>query len=204
MLPLLLIAMACGARDTSAPEASTSAVVEAFLAARSARNLDATMDAFGQQPELRSSQGIYWSGRDAVRAIMVYRLQDTYTVSDRKTVGNRVTWTEHVARPIAFGAPPANFDEDVEATVVDGRIASLVTSLGGARALQLKETVPAPAEVPLSTQLLAPLSIVLIVLAILVWPPREAAPPRPSQTGHLLRGLRAYVDRRTPEAVHDA
>src|SRR5438105_7952799 len=106
--------LGCSVPNVKADDGATRAVVEAFLAARGTRNLEATMDTFADQPELRSSQGIYWKGRDAVRAIMLYRLQDTYSIGERRVSGATVTWSEHVRGPIAFCSPPANFDEDVE------------------------------------------------------------------------------------------
>src|SRR5919108_57090 len=199
LVGLVMLGLA-GCVQAQAPAATVPAaaseagrVVEAFLAARAARDLDATMANFDEAPELRSSQGINWSGRDAVRAIMAYRLLDTYTVGERQVSGNKVTWREHVRRTIASGAPPANFDEDVEATVVAGRITSLVTYLGGMRA---QEPSPALAE-PTSplAPLLVPLSIGLLVLAVIIWPwpdSTEAAPrPRGNQ---LLSGLQRYAE----------
>ena len=117
---LVLIGLVGCARIAS-PDEDAAWVVERFLAARQDRNLDATMDTFGDWPEMRSSLGVGWTGRDAVRAIMAYRLTDAYTVGDLRVVGNRVVWSEHVRRSVS-GSPIANFDEDVEAIVVGGRI----------------------------------------------------------------------------------
>jgi hypothetical protein len=198
----LLIVVTTGCAAAPAPSGSTAeagAVVEAFLAARAARDLEATMAAFDEVPELRSSQGINWSGRDAVRAIMAYRLLDTYTLGDRHVVGNTVTWTEHVRRTIASGSPPANFDEDVEAVVVRGRIKSLVTYLGGMR---LPPTVTATVPEPAPNPLVLPLSIALLVLAVLIWP-RAAAEPRRVPSGALLSGLRRYAEAHAEQSAEE-
>jgi hypothetical protein len=98
-----------------------------------------------------------------------------------------------VRRTIASGAPPANFDEDVEATVVAGRITRLVTYLGGMRAQEPSPPLAEPTS-PLAP-LLVPLSIGLLVLAVLVWPgsmETESAPrPRGNQ---LISGLQRYAE----------
>jgi hypothetical protein len=186
-----LAATACGQPQTT-NSADAARVVDQFIAAREARDLDATMASFAAAPELRSSQGINWSGRDAVRAIMAYRLQDTYTVGDRHVSGNTVTWAEHVRRTVAAGSPPANFDEDVEATVVDGHIQSLVTYLGTRRA----PAAPAAVGEPITPAVpwVLPVSVGLVVFAALIWPTsRSSVPPRQS-SGRLLVGLRRYAE----------
>ena len=43
------------------------------------------MDCFGDQPEMRTSLGVSWSGREAVRAVMAYRLNDEYTVEQSRS-----------------------------------------------------------------------------------------------------------------------
>ena len=169
------------------------ATVEQFLAARQARNLDAAMEYFVDQPELRTSLGVSWAGRDAVRAIMAYRLADDYTVDEVHGAGNRVTWTEHVRRSVA-GAQPVVFDEDVEALLVGGRIASLVTYVGGSHPPPLS---PTTSQVSPRTNLLVLLSVLVLVAgAVLVWPPPAEEPMRRVGDGRLLAGLREYVARR--------
>jgi hypothetical protein len=173
-------------------DGETSGVVERFISARQDRNLDATMDCFADSPEMRSSLGVGWSGRDAVRAIMSSRLTDAYTVGDLRVAGNRVVWTEHV-RSTVPGSPMASFDEDVEATVVGGRINSMVTYVGGSPPPQ----VVATNQFPVSLDLLAPLgTLLLVAAAVLVWPQATPLQPRRAATGHLLQGLRDYVARR--------
>jgi hypothetical protein len=189
----LLTSVACGTTQSVAQSDDPRAVVDRFLAAREGKNLDAAMDCFGDQPEMRSSLGVGWTGRDVVRAIMSYRLLDTYTVGDRTVYGNRVIWSEHVRRGVA-GSLSANFDEDVEAVVGGGHILSLVVYVGGTHPPLPTELSPAPSP---STSLLVPISILLLVAgAVLIWPPSTPlAAPRPAN-GHLLSGLREYVDRR--------
>jgi len=208
-LLVVIVGSGCAAAAAAPPAsaAEAGAVVESFLAARAARDLDATMAAFDAVPELRSSQGINWSGRDAVRAIMAYRLLDTYTLGDRYVVGDTVTWTEHVRRTVAAGSPPANFDEDVEATVVRGRIKSLVTYLGGMRLpepMTARVTAPATAQAPAPAPnpLVLPLSIALLVLAVLIWP-RTAAEPRRAPSGALLDGLRRYAEAHAEQSAEE-
>lgn len=194
-LAIALAAIALVACQHSQPNPSASdagKVVDAFIAARDARDLDATMASFGDSPELRSSQGINWSGRDAVRAIMAYRIQDTYIVGERHVSGDTVTWAEHVRRSIASGSPPANFDEQVEATVTGGRIQSLVTYLGARRAQVTSDTATTEPVSP-AASLLLPASIVLLVLAVMVWPAGSGAPHRAS-SGRLLVELRRYAE----------
>jgi hypothetical protein len=187
---ILLVIIGC-ARPPN-PDEDAGWVVERFIVARQDRNLDATMDCFADWPEMRSSLGVGWSGRDAVRAIMAYRLADAYTVGDLRVVGNRVIWSEHVRRSVS-GSPTANFDEDVEATVVGGRIGSMVTYVGGAH--------PQPTEMTgqfsVSLDLLAPLgTLLLVAAAVLVWPQAAPMQPRRTASGQLLAGLRDYVARR--------
>lgn len=191
---LLWAALALVAAGCARPAGEDAAwVVERFLAARQDRNLDATMACFGDWPEMRSSLGVGWSGRDAVRAIMAYRLTDAYTVGEMRVVGNHVIWSEHVRRSVS-GSPMANFDEDVEAIVVGGRIGSMETYVSGAH-----PTLPAEAnaQFSVSLDLLAPLSVLLLVAAaVLVWPQATPLQPQNAATGHLLAGLREYVARR--------
>jgi len=174
------------------PGADAGGVVQRFIQARGAGNLDATMDCFAESPEMRSSLGVGGTGRDAVRAIMAARLANAYTVGDLRVEGNQVVWSEHVRRNV-WGAPVANFDEDVVATVVGGRISSLVTYVGGAH----PPTVAAPKLVSLSTDVLVPLgTLLLVAAAVLAWPQTPPLQPRRTTTGHLLAGLRDYVARR--------
>ena len=95
---VLLGLVACARTSDVDPDKTAQAVVERFLVARQDRNLDATMACFAEWPEMRSSLGVGWSGPEAVRAIMAYRMSDSYTVRDLRAVGNRVIWTEHVHR----------------------------------------------------------------------------------------------------------
>jgi hypothetical protein len=191
LILVLFASMGCARR--AAMDEDAGWVVERFLVARQDRNLDATMECFGEWPEMRSSLGIGWSGRDAVRAIMAYRLTDAYTVGELRVVGNHVIWSEHVRRSVS-GSPVASFDEDVEAIVTGGRIHSLVTYVGGSH-----PTLPTESTAPLSLSidLLAPLTIlILVAAAVLVWPQPTPLQPRRAPTGHLLQGLRDYVARR--------
>jgi hypothetical protein len=189
---LLLAVVACTpTRDRNADAAS---VVDSFIAARQARDLEATMACFVDQPEMRSSLGVGWTGRDAVRAIMAYRLTDTYALSsDVRAVGDRAIWTEHVRRGVA-GSPAAVFDEDVEAIVVNGRIASLITYGGGAHPTLAGESVEGPA----LANLFVPLTTLFLVAgAVLAWPPATGVQQTPAPLStHLIDGLRDYVARR--------
>jgi limonene-1,2-epoxide hydrolase len=190
-LALLMLTLV-GCASNIAGQEDPAWVVEKFLAARQARNLDAAMDCFVEQPEIRTSLGIAWAGRDQVRAIVAYRLTDTYTVGEMRIAGNRATWSEHVRRSVA-GSPVAMFDEDVEAVVMDGHITSLMTYVGGAHPPSAVDEAK-----PARLDLLVPLStLVLVAAAVMVWP----APPPPLHaprvaSGQLLNGLRDYVARR--------
>ncbi|HLZ25780.1 MAG TPA: hypothetical protein VKV73_00490 [Chloroflexota bacterium] len=188
---VLVLLVVVGCAKPQNPDEDAGWVVERFIVARQDRNLDATMDCFVDRPEMRSSLGVGWSGRDAVRAIMASRLADTYVVGDMRAVGNRVVWTEHVLRSVA-GAQVANFDEDVEAIVVGGRIGSMVTYVGGAH----PQPAEATGQVSVSLDLLAPLgTLLLVAAAVLVWP-HAPLQSRRTASGQLLEGLRAYVARR--------
>jgi hypothetical protein len=149
---------------------------------------------------MRSNGGVGWTGREAVKAIMAYRLSDTYKVSNLQVNGDRVTWSEHVTRNA--GAPPtpgagrtsaAVFDEEVEAIVSGGRISLLVTIVGGRPGAFDGQQLG----VGSSTDLLVPLCVlVLVAAAVLIWPaaPGWRAPVRAQ--GQLMSGLREYVARR--------
>ena len=199
LLSLILLALT-GCIGRPAANEDARLVVAQFLAARQSRNLEATMECLAANPEMRSSQGVGWSGREAVKAIMAFRLTDTYVVGDLHVNGDRVSWTEHVTRNT--GAPPtpgggrgpANFDEEVEAVVVGGRIASLTTYVGGAR-----PDAQALAVGSAATDLLVPLSVLLLVAAaVLVWPSSISGwrTPAVAPTHQLMNGLREYVARR--------
>ena len=69
-LLLALLLMACVACVQPTPSDDVGTVAASFIAARDARSLEATMGWFVDQPEMRSSLGLGWTGRDAVRAIM--------------------------------------------------------------------------------------------------------------------------------------
>jgi len=193
---LVLATLAALAATACAPPQLTSSddaarVVEDFIAAREARDLDATMASFGDSPELRSSQGVNWSGRDAVRAIMAYRLQDTYTLGDRHVSGDTVTWAEHVRRTVSGATPPANFDEEVEATVVGGHIQRLVTYLGGRRGASAAAASGEP--ITLSVPWVLPLSLGLLLFAAVVWPRSQSRLPPRQSNGQMLLALRRYA-----------
>jgi hypothetical protein len=179
----------------SPPSEDAAWVVERFIAARQSGSLDATMDCFADQPEVRSSLGVAWSGRDAVRAIMAYRLADTYTVGNVHVGDNRVIWSEQVRRSVA-GSPTAIFEEDVEAIVAGDRIARLVTYVGGAHPTPFEASTPP--QLAVRTDLLAALGVVLLgAAAALGWTPAQPLPgSRGATGGHLLSGLRDYVARR--------
>ena len=134
------------------------------------------MQCFADQPVVRSSLGVSWAGREAIQAIMAYRLTDDYTVQNVQVGGNRVTWSEHVRRG-ATGGATVNFDEDVEAVVVGGRITSMVTYVGSSRP-QLTVAPSPPANDPF-----LPLSVLLLVAgAVMAWPSsRPAADDRARQ-----------------------
>jgi limonene-1,2-epoxide hydrolase len=190
----LVMVGAMGCAPAPAPNQEAAATVQKFLAARQARSLDDTMDCFGDQPLMRTNLGVSWAGREAVRAVMAYRINDEYTVSKVEVVGNHATWSEHVFRRVV-GAPAAFFDEDVDAVVVGGRIASIMTFIAGAAKPNAVLTRPAPLST--STDLVVPLGIMLLVAAaVLVWP--SGQPPRSTRAtdGQLLAGLREYVARR--------
>jgi hypothetical protein len=197
VLALVVLALT-GCVGRAAPNEDARLVVAQFLAARQSRNLEATMECFVANPEMRSSQGVGWTGREAVKAVMAYRLTDTYVVGELHVHGDRVSWSQHVTRttgspptPGAGRAGPTNFDEEVEALVVGGRIASLTTYAGGAR----PEAQVLSAGTP-TTDLLVPLSVlVLVAAAVLVWP--SGAALRVDRGEHvLMNGLREYVARR--------
>jgi hypothetical protein len=192
-LAVALLVVVVGCSQSPPPTEDATAVVNRFLAARETRNLEAVMDCFIDQPEMRSSLGVGWAGRDVIRVIMSYRLLDSYTVSDIRATGNRVIWSEHVRRGAA-GSLTANFDEDVEAFVTGGRIGSMVIYVGGTHPTPPAESSP---QLSASANLLLPLSILLLVAgAVMVWPPTaQLHAPRPAN-GQLLSGLRDYVARR--------
>src|SRR5712691_6639278 len=187
---LLLTGVAC---VQAAPGEDVNGVIANFIAARDARDLEATMGWFVEQPDMRSSLGVGWTGRDAVRAIMAYRLTHTYTlIGDVRVVGNRAIWSEQVRRGVA-GSPAAVFDEDVEAIVDGGRIVSLETFVGGAH----PTLAGAPGQRSAIADLFVPITTLLLVAgAVLAWPTSSGAQtPYPVST-HLIDGLRDYVARR--------
>jgi hypothetical protein len=200
-LALLGVLLLSGCAFRQPPNEDARLVVAQFLAARQSRNLEATMECFVANPEMRGAQAAGWTGREAVRAIMAYRLTDTYVVGDLHVSGDRVSWSEHVTRNT--GAPPTpgagragttNFDQEVEALVVGGRIASLTTFIGGAKPDAQVLSTGSP-----TTDLLAPLCIlVLVAAAVLVWPTSTAdwRAPAVGSSHQLMNGLREYVARR--------
>jgi uncharacterized protein (TIGR02246 family) len=194
VLGLLLVAT-IGCAQSGPADQDAQQVVDRFLAARESHDLDETMASFADQPQMRTSLGISWSGREAVKAIMAYRLSDEYTVANVRVVGDRATWSEHVRRAV-IGSPAANFDEDVEAVVVGGRISSMVTYVGGAHSSAVELEAPTP--LATSGNVLVPLSVLLLVMAaVMVWPSAEPLPAQRTPNGHvLLDGLREYVARR--------
>jgi len=167
--------------------------VERFLAARQARNLDATMACFADQPRLSSSIGMSAVGRDAVRAIMAARITDTYVVDNLRVTGERVSWSQHVRRT-AMGSPPTTFDEEIEAVVHDGRISSMVTITGG---VQPSTATDSAAQLWVGANMLVSLSVLaLVAAAVLIGTSASPIHAKWAPTGHLIDGLRDYVARR--------
>jgi hypothetical protein len=188
----LLILVGC-AQTAAGPDATPT--VERFLAARQARNLDAAMACFADQPQLRSSVGVNSIGRDAVRAVIAARITDSYTIDNLRASGERVTWSQHVRRnTLGTQAPPATFDEEIEAVVRDDHIASMVTYANGAHPSPAAET---STRFWVSSDLLVPLGVlVLVAAAVLVGTSTAPVQTKRAPTLAMLDGLRNYVARR--------
>jgi MFS superfamily sulfate permease-like transporter len=79
------------------------------------------------------------------------------------------------------------------ATVVGGRIGSMVTYVGGSHPQPIETT----GQLSVSLDLLAPLgTLLLVAAAVLIWPQAAPMQPRRAASGQLLAGLREYVARR--------
>jgi hypothetical protein len=194
----VLFACACIPRHGNPEDARL--VAAQFIAARQSRDLEAAMACFGDQPEMHSSVGVGWTGREAVRAIMAYRITDSYSVGDIHVSGDHVSWTEHVTRvpqtapSPGAGRPAAMFDEDVDAVVVGGRITSMTTYVGGVQRGSQSATIAANS---VTANLLVPLLVlVLVAAAVLIWPTGSSVRVPSAANGRLMGQLREYVARR--------
>jgi hypothetical protein len=182
-----------------------AAIIAAYELARNQRDIDTALSYFADDATVTQRATTY-SGKDEIRKYLdsVSTRARFVVVTERRTLGNRVTWTERAGggqgpgqqtQSQALNGPLAasgGFQISVEAIVQDGKIRSLAY-LASAQPLRADLAVDGRAQLPASVGLAAVvavlLGVVLIASADLRRPAREAS----SLQGRLMQALRGWT-----------
>ncbi len=193
LVPILLVVLTlpgwagCAPYGTSAEE--TRSVVDAYLAAQQARDLDRMMDLFADDASISTSQGGTWTGRDEIRAVLTNRVRSSFDVTTQRVEGTRGVWTQRVTRRVA-GTPSTTAHEQAQATIERGKIARMLIEVGDAPSTQPTALAVSG---PLET---ATGSGVLFIAGLWLWTLRRERPLGSTAHGQMIQGLAAYVERR--------
>jgi hypothetical protein len=197
----LVISGVVASMATAQAGADPAAVVSAYETARNQHDIDAALSYFADDATLIQRSTNY-SGKDEIRKYLesISTRSRFVVVSDRRTNGNSVMWTERAsgygpgAPSQALSGPLAAsqaFQINVEAVVQDGKIRSLayLPTAQPARAdAALDGRAQLPASVGLAAVLALFLSVVMIASTGLRRPAREAS----SLQGRLMQDLRGW------------
>ncbi|HLZ32287.1 MAG TPA: nuclear transport factor 2 family protein [Chloroflexota bacterium] len=178
-----------------------AAVVAAYEVARNQRDIDLALSYFADDATI-SQRSTTFAGKDEIRKYLdsISTRSRFVVVSERRTVGNRVTWTERAGgqgpgQGQAVNGPLSNpqlFQISVEAVVQDGKIRSL-SYLPAAAPLRADAALDGRAQLPASAGLAAVLAILLGVVLIASTNLRRRAREASSLHGTLIQDLRGWT-----------
>jgi len=181
-----------------------SAIVTAYETARNQRDVDTALSYFADDATITQRATTY-TGKDEIRKFLegISARSRFAVVTDRKALGNRVTWSERAGgqgpgsgQPgQALNGPLGNqqgFQTNVEAIVQDGKIRS-ISYLPPAQPLRADTALDGRAQLPAAAGLASVLALFFSVLMIastgLSRHSREAS----SLQGRLMQDLRGWT-----------
>jgi hypothetical protein len=178
-----------------------AAIITAYETARNQRDIDTALTYFADDAMV-SQRSANYAGKYEIRKYLDASSTRSrfVVVTDRRTSGNRVTWTERAGGQGSGQQPALNgplsssqaFQINVEAIVQDGKIRSL-TYLTGAQPVRADPALDGRAQLPAAVGLAAVLavmfSVVLITSTGVRRPPREAS----SLQGRLMHELQGWT-----------
>jgi len=186
---------------TAQAGADPAAIVTAYETARNQRDIDTALSYFADDASI-SQRATTYTGKDEIRKFLegISTRSRFAVVSERRTLGNRVTWTERAGgqgpgQGQALNGPLANsgaFQITVEATVQDGKIRSL-NYLPSAQPLRTDAALDGRAQLPASVGLAAVLAILLGIVMIASTNLRRGAQGASSLQGRLMQDLRGWT-----------
>jgi hypothetical protein len=190
------------------PSADPIAVITAYEMARNRRDTEAALSYFSDNAVI--SWRTTFNGKDDIRKFLDSAATRSrfIVISDRKVIGNHVTWNERSGGPTGgdpqprspqgfSGAPGSavSFTSSVEAVVQDGKILSLSYAYGG----QVARTDPAldgRAQLPAAFGLAAVVAVLLSVVMIASTGLRRPSPATSSLRGRLMQSLQGWSEAR--------
>ncbi|MDQ6671447.1 MAG: nuclear transport factor 2 family protein [Chloroflexota bacterium] len=191
-----LVASMAAAQAGSDP----AAVISAYEAARNQRDIDGALAYFADDATV-TQRSTNYAGKDEIRKYLDASSTRArfVVVTDRRSNGNRVTWTERAGGQgqgqQSLNGPLSSspsFQITVEAIVQDGKIRS-ITYVPNAQPARTDPTLDGRAQLPagvgLAVVLAALLSVVLIASANLRRPAGEAS----SLQGRLMHDLQGWT-----------
>jgi hypothetical protein len=188
---------------TAQAGADPAAIITAYETARNQRDIDTALSYFADDATVNQRSTTY-SGKDEIRKFLdsISTRSRFSVVSERRTLGNRVTWTERAggqgpgqSQGQALNGPLANpqaFQISVEAIVQDGKIRSL-SYLPAAQPLRADSALDGRAQLPASVGLAAVLAVLLSVVMITSTGLRRRAREASSLQGRLMQDLRGWT-----------
>jgi hypothetical protein len=194
-------------------------VITAYEMARNRRDIDTALSYFADNAVI-SQRNTTFSGHDEIRKFLdgVSTRSRFIVVSDRRTSGNKVIWTERSSGPVPEpqGRPPqginagaaagagagglaatsaAAFSVNVEAVVQDGKIQSM-SYLFGAPAARPDPALEGRSQLPAGVGLAAVAAVLLMVLMIASTGVRRSNRVPSSLSGRLLHDLQGWAEAR--------
>jgi hypothetical protein len=189
---------------TAQAGADPAAIVTAYETARNQRDVDTALSYFADDATI-SQRATTYAGKDEIRKFLegISTRSRFVVVTERKTLGNRVTWTERAGgqgpgqgQPgQALNGPLANqqgFQIAVEAIVQDGKIRS-VSYLPPTQPLRADPALDGRAQLPAAVGLASVLALFSGVLMIASTGLRRHSREASSLQGRLMQDLRGWT-----------
>jgi hypothetical protein len=181
--------------------ADPAAIITAYETARNQRDVDTALTYFADDATV-SQRSTNYAGKDEIRKYLdaISTRSRFVVVSDRRTSGNRVTWTERTGgqgpgQQQALNGPLATsqaFQINVEAVVQDGKIRSL-SYLPSAQPARADPALDGRAQLPAAVGLAAVLAVLFSVVLIASTGLRRHAREASSLQGRLMHDLQGWT-----------
>jgi hypothetical protein len=202
-LACLVVSGIVASMATAQSTADPTSVIAAYEMARNRHDVDGALSYFADDAVI-SQRNTTFSGKDEIRRYLDATSSRSRfaVVSDRRAVGNRVTWTER-AGGFGGGEPQVRapngvaqavgtaFTINVEAVVQDGKIRSLAYAFGG-QVLRSDPALEGRAELPATVGLGAVMLVLLGLLLLASTTLRGSRNKASTLHGRLLPGLQGW------------